>query len=138
VKIKSTLKNQAGEVLELEYQDIDSVRELGDRKIFGVHAYCFYENKLVVVYAENKNYRFITFCICFTPNGFFKQSHLCGSIPQPAVSLVYIINKVQQAAGMACIKFIYLGRPAVRAQITNCIMRMNIFILLMSKDFRRE
>lgn len=27
---------------------------MGERKVSGVHAYCFYKDKLVVVYAENK------------------------------------------------------------------------------------
>lgn len=36
------------------YRDIDSPDELKGEKIKGVHAYCFYGGKLVVVYAEEK------------------------------------------------------------------------------------
>jgi ADP-ribose pyrophosphatase YjhB (NUDIX family) len=40
----------------VEYRDIESESDFGDRKIKGVHAYCFYKDKLVIVYAENKGY----------------------------------------------------------------------------------
>jgi len=33
------------------YRDMESESDLGDRKVQGVHAYCFYKDKLVVVYA---------------------------------------------------------------------------------------
>lgn len=38
------------------YRDIESIEELGDRTVHGVHAFCFYKDKLVVVYAESKGY----------------------------------------------------------------------------------
>jgi ADP-ribose pyrophosphatase YjhB (NUDIX family) len=56
MEIKSTLTNRSGEVLDIVYNDINSEHDLGEKKIQGVHAYCFYDNKLVLVYSEEKGY----------------------------------------------------------------------------------
>ncbi len=40
--------------IDVIYKDIESDSELGDRKIQGVHAYCFYKDQLVIVYAAKK------------------------------------------------------------------------------------
>ena len=56
MKIESTLKNRAGQILNLVYCDIDKEEELLGKKVSGVHAYCFFDGKLVIVYAENKGY----------------------------------------------------------------------------------
>jgi ADP-ribose pyrophosphatase YjhB (NUDIX family) len=56
MQITSTLTNRSKQVLNVVYNDIDSELELGDKKIQGVHAYCFCNDKLVLVYTEKKNY----------------------------------------------------------------------------------
>lgn len=57
MKINSTLTNRAGQILDITYHDIESEKDIGsDMKVHGVHAYCFYEDKLVVVYAASKRY----------------------------------------------------------------------------------
>lgn len=56
MKIDSTLINRSGQTLNVTYHDIDEEKELGDKKIRGVHAYCFCGDKLVIVYAESKGY----------------------------------------------------------------------------------
>ena len=56
MQIKSTLTNRSGQVLDVIYNDLNDESELGNRKINGVHAYCFYEGKLVIVYADKKKY----------------------------------------------------------------------------------
>ena len=56
MEIKSTLTNHSGQILDLIYRDADSFADLEDRIISGVHGYCFYNDKLIVVYAENKGY----------------------------------------------------------------------------------
>ncbi len=56
MKIKSTLTSQSGRVLDVIYRDISNLSELGDRKVQGVHAFCFYGDKFVIVYAESKKY----------------------------------------------------------------------------------
>jgi len=56
MEIKTTLTNRSGQVLGVEYKDIDSTDELGGRKVAAVHAYCFHGDKLVIVYSEGKGY----------------------------------------------------------------------------------
>ncbi len=47
VEIKSTLTNHEGQILEVAYHDMEQESDLGDRKVQGVHAYCFCKDKLV-------------------------------------------------------------------------------------------
>jgi len=56
MEIVSTLTNQSGQVLDVVYKDIDSELDLNGKKIQGVHAYCFCEDKLVLVYSDEKGY----------------------------------------------------------------------------------
>jgi ADP-ribose pyrophosphatase YjhB (NUDIX family) len=56
MEIKSTLTNKSGQVFDIVYNDINSELDLGDKKIQGVHAYCFCEGKLVLVYSEKEGY----------------------------------------------------------------------------------
>jgi ADP-ribose pyrophosphatase YjhB (NUDIX family) len=56
MEIQSTLTNRSGKVLNVTYKDIDSELDFKDKKISGVHAYCFYKDKLVVVYSDQKGY----------------------------------------------------------------------------------
>lgn len=56
MEIKSTLTNRSGQVLDVVYKDINSELDLGNKKIQVVHAYCFYEGKIVLVYNERKGY----------------------------------------------------------------------------------
>ncbi len=42
--------------LPYTYRDLDSLDEIKDKKVDGVHAYCFCGDKLVLVYAEKKGY----------------------------------------------------------------------------------
>ena len=53
MEIKSTLVHQ-GQTIPFVYRDIDSLDELNGSKVKGIHAYCFYGDKLVIVYAEEK------------------------------------------------------------------------------------
>lgn len=56
MKIKSTLVNRSGQTLATEYHDIDSIADIGNRKVHGVHAFCFVGDKLVIVYSDAKGY----------------------------------------------------------------------------------
>ncbi len=56
MEIKSTLTNHSGQILDLIYRDVDLLADLENRIVSGVHGYCFYNDKLIVVYAENKGY----------------------------------------------------------------------------------
>ncbi len=56
MEIQSTLTNRSGQVLNVMYRDVDGESDFKDKKISGVHAYCFYNDKLVVVYSDSKRY----------------------------------------------------------------------------------
>ena len=56
MEIKSTLTNRSGQVLNIVYREADPLVDLGDRILQGVHAFCFYGDRLVVVYAKDKGY----------------------------------------------------------------------------------
>jgi 8-oxo-dGTP diphosphatase len=55
-EIKSMMKTRKMGILPYTYQDLDSIDEIKDKKVDTVHAYCFYDGKLVLVYAEKKGY----------------------------------------------------------------------------------
>lgn len=55
MEIKSTLTNSFGKIVSITYQDVESENDFKDKNISGVHAYCFYKDKLVIVYDESKS-----------------------------------------------------------------------------------
>ena len=55
-EIKSTLTNRSGQVLDVIYHEDDPLKNLDGKVLQGVHAYCFCNDKLVIVYAEAKKY----------------------------------------------------------------------------------
>jgi len=55
-EIKSMMKTRQMGTIPYTYRDLDSTDEILNKKIDGVHAYCFYEDKLVLVYAKEKGY----------------------------------------------------------------------------------
>ncbi|MEK7596523.1 MAG: NUDIX hydrolase [Patescibacteria group bacterium] len=56
MEIKSILTNRSGQVLKVVYKDINNKKDLSGKKINVVHAYCFYKDKLVIVYSKKKDY----------------------------------------------------------------------------------
>lgn len=54
MEIKSTLTNATGDMLNVVYQDVDSELDIKDKKISAVHAFCFYNDQLVIVYTGSK------------------------------------------------------------------------------------
>ena len=56
MEIDSTLTNKLGQVLNVKYRDIDSEFDFQGKKISSVHAFCFYKDQLVIVYAPSKGY----------------------------------------------------------------------------------
>ncbi len=56
MEIKSTLTNNSGQTLDIFYREEDPLKNLDGIILKYVHAYCFYNDKLAVVYAENKKY----------------------------------------------------------------------------------
>jgi 8-oxo-dGTP diphosphatase len=88
MEIQSTLTNRAGQVLHLTYRDVESEKELGDKKISGVRAYCFYQDKLVVVYGAEKGY--------WTPPG--------GGVEEGESTREAVIREVKEETNMRVLK----------------------------------
>ncbi|KKP92961.1 MAG: NUDIX domain-containing protein [Parcubacteria group bacterium GW2011_GWA1_36_12] len=49
MEIKSTLINRSGQVLNVVYREGDPLADLGDKILQGVHAFCLYKGKMVLV-----------------------------------------------------------------------------------------
>ena len=60
MQINSTLTNHAGQVLDVIYYDLDNLAELDavgkTKNVSGVHGFCFFGEKMVIVYAAAKGY----------------------------------------------------------------------------------
>lgn len=54
-EIKATLIGQSGIPLPYVYRDLPSFEDLRGLSIHAVHAFCFYQGKLVIVYDAGKN-----------------------------------------------------------------------------------
>jgi ADP-ribose pyrophosphatase YjhB (NUDIX family) len=93
MEIISTLTNQSGQVLDVIYKDIDSELDLSGKKIAGVHAYCFYGDKLVVVYSEEKGY--------WTPAG--------GGVEENEDVRTAVAREVQEETNMKVLKQRFIG-----------------------------
>jgi len=56
MEIQSTLINTSNQTLKIIYREDDPLKDLDDKILLGVHAYCFYRDQFVVVYAKEKGY----------------------------------------------------------------------------------
>ncbi len=57
MQIKSTIKNKAGKDFDvIYYEGLDPNQNLEGKILQAVHGFCFYGDKLVVVYAKDKGY----------------------------------------------------------------------------------
>lgn len=93
MEITSSLINHEGKELKVVYRDIDSIQELEDRSVKGVHAYCFSKDMLIVVYAAAKEY--------WAPPGGGVEK---GETPEQA-----IIREVLEETNMKVLKHAFLG-----------------------------
>lgn len=93
MKIKSTLKNRTGEVLNVVYNDIKSEIDLSEKEIQGVHAYCFYGDKLVLVYSDSKGY--------WTPPG--------GGVEKEENVLTAVRREIKEETNMNVLKHRFIG-----------------------------
>jgi ADP-ribose pyrophosphatase YjhB (NUDIX family) len=93
MEITSTLTNRSGEVLDVIYRDIDSELDLNGKKIQGVHAYCFYDDKLVVVYTEANGF--------WTPPG--------GGVEEDEDARAAVAREVKEETNMKVLKQRFIG-----------------------------
>jgi 8-oxo-dGTP diphosphatase len=78
---------------DVVYKDIEDESDLGDRKVQGVHAYCFYKDKLVVVHTAKKK--------TWTPPG--------GGVEKGETTREAVVREVQEESNMRVLKQRYIG-----------------------------
>lgn len=79
------------------YRDLDSFEELGDRMAHGVHAFCFVDDQLVIVYSEGKGY--------WTPPG--------GGVEPGETAEEAIVREVLEETNMRVLKQRIIGYQEV-------------------------
>lgn len=97
MEIKSTLKSRLSGVVPVTYRDIESLEELGGRTVHGVHAFCFCNGKLVIVYSDMKGY--------WTPPG--------GGVEQGETVEGAIVREVLEETNMRVLKQRVIGYQEV-------------------------
>ncbi len=93
MEIKSTLTNRLGQVLNVVYHDIYNEFDIKDKKIKGAHAYCFYGDKLVLVYSDKKDR--------WTPPG--------GGVEEGESVRDAVIREVKEETNMKVLKHCFVG-----------------------------
>lgn len=93
MEIQSTITTTSGHLLNVVYNDLDSERELGEKKIQGVHAYCFCGDTFVLVYSERRQ--------CWTPPG--------GSVEEGESISIAIEREVREETNMRVLKQRLIG-----------------------------
>ncbi|NUQ57305.1 MAG: NUDIX hydrolase [Candidatus Paceibacter sp.] len=56
MEIKSKLRRHNEQVFDVVYKEDDYLNNIEGKNLEAVHAFCFYKEKLIVVYADNKGY----------------------------------------------------------------------------------
>lgn len=100
MEIKSTLTNRHGQVLGVLYREGDPLENLDGKVLQGVHAYCFYDDKFVVVYADSKGY--------WTPPG--------GGIEAGETYEEAVVREVKEESNMKVLKQELIGYQDVYEQ----------------------
>lgn len=80
-------------IINLAYRDIDSQEELEGRNVSGVHAWCFYGDKMVIVYSPKKD--------IWTPPG--------GSVEIGENCVDAMIREVKEESNMKVLKWKFIG-----------------------------
>jgi ADP-ribose pyrophosphatase YjhB (NUDIX family) len=94
MEIKSTLVNGSGQTLDVVYREgADPTKDLEGKRLHTVHGYCFWQGKLVVVYAENKGY--------WTPPG--------GSVEAGETYEEALVREIVEEANMRVISHELIG-----------------------------
>lgn len=96
-EITSMMKTRHMGTIPYTYRDLDSLEEIKNKKVDGVHAYCFCGDKLVLVYAENKGY--------WTPAG--------GGIEKGESVEEAVVREVKEETNMKVLKQKIIGYQEV-------------------------
>ncbi len=92
-KLQSQLKNRIGEILDYTYYDSDDFSELKEIEVKAVHAFCFYKNKMVIVWSDKKNY--------WTPPG--------GGVENDETIEEAVTREIKEETNMKVLKQIPIG-----------------------------
>ncbi len=114
MEIKSNYTNRSGQVLNMVYHEgSDPTQNLEGKILQGVHAFCFYGGKLLVVYAKNKGY--------WTPVG--------GGIESGETYEEAVVREVKEESNMKVLhqeligyQDIYEGDKIIRQTRSFCIV----------------
>lgn len=93
MEIKSKLNRRTGQVFDVVYREDNFLSNLEGKSLQAVHAYCFYNDKLVVVYADNKGY--------WTPPG--------GGIEQGESTEEAVIREIKEETNMRVLRQEIIG-----------------------------
>jgi ADP-ribose pyrophosphatase YjhB (NUDIX family) len=93
MEIKIKAPNRLGVIEDIIYRDIESEADFSDKKIRGCRAYCFYEDKFIIVYADTKGY--------WTPPG--------GGVEEGESVEDAIAREVKEEANMKVVKQRFFG-----------------------------
>lgn len=121
MEIKSTIV-RPDVSFDVVYRDFDSVEELGDRKISAVHAYCFYENKLVVVLAGKLNR--------WTPPG--------GGVDGNETPYEAVVREVKEETNMKVVKHAFIGYQDINEPGNFITQTRSICIVEPYGDFEQD
>lgn len=121
MEIKSTLTGE-GKSIEIIYRDIDSVEQLEGRKVSGVHAWCFCQDKLVVVYSEKRD--------SWTPPG--------GGVEPGEYVVDAMIREVKEEANMKVLKWAFVGYQDIFEQKGNSTQARFVCIVEPYGDFTED
>jgi len=93
MKINSIISDPTEGTFKLVYRDMESENELGDRTVSHVHAYCFYQDKLVIVYTDSKG--------CWAPPG--------GGVEERESARDAVRREVAEETNMNVLKHRFIG-----------------------------
>jgi ADP-ribose pyrophosphatase YjhB (NUDIX family) len=93
VEIKLTNTSDSGEVFNVTYRDMESEADIEGKKVSAVHAICFNNNKMVIVYSERKG--------IWTPPG--------GGVDGDETALEATTREVKEESNMKILEHRFIG-----------------------------
>jgi ADP-ribose pyrophosphatase YjhB (NUDIX family) len=123
MEIKLTRTDRAGLLVEVIYRDIENESEIAGKKISAVHAICFYNDKMVIVYSKKKD--------IWTPPG--------GGVDGDETAIEATIREVKEESNMKVLKHRFIGYQDIhRADGTMITQTRSVCIVEPYGDFESD